>query len=65
MIFIVILLLVIWTQTSGEYGGSWMQTSASIGKWTSIASDDTGQYLVAVQQGGGIYTSSSGYNLLF
>ena len=48
-------------------GSTWTQTSAPPAYWVSIASDSTGQYLVAVQKnssavppGGYIYTSSSG-----
>ncbi len=42
-----------------EYGGIWLQTSAPIGDWYSIASDSTGKYLAAVQYQGYIYTSTS------
>jgi|688.fasta_scaffold75736_4 hypothetical protein len=37
----------------------WIQTSAPSENWSSIASDSTGQYLAAVVNGGGIYTSSN------
>jgi len=45
----------------------WIPTSAPGGRWQSITSDSTGQYLVAVQlqdsqyNPGFIYSSSSGY----
>jgi hypothetical protein len=46
---------------------NWIQTSAPIGVWTSIASDSTGQYLAAVTGSisvnsikGFIFTSSNG-----
>ena len=44
------------------YGqGSWTQTSASNAGfgWNGVASDSTGQYLVAVSNLGGIYTNSN------
>ena len=40
-------------------GSAWSQTSAPSGYWHSIASDSTGQYLAAGQEGY-IYTSTSG-----
>ena len=36
----------------------WNLTSAPILDWAAIASDSTGQYLAAVANGGGIYSSS-------
>jgi len=46
-------------------GKTWTQTSAPGSNWISIASNSTGQFLVAAQTYGGtqsgyIYTSSSG-----
>lgn len=50
-----------------EGGSYWTQTSAPQGRWYSIASDSTGQYLAAAQGGynsigipGSIYISSNG-----
>jgi len=39
---------------------AWAQTSATQLNWKSICSDSTGQYLAAVVQNGGIYTSTNG-----
>ena len=49
-------------------GSNWLQTSAPTGFWEAIASDRSGQILIAVQHhsaGGGsdgrVYTSTSGW----
>ena len=36
-----------------------LENTGSIGPWSSIASDSTGQYLAAVNGEGGIYTSTN------
>jgi hypothetical protein len=42
-------------------GDAWTQTSAPLGSWSGIASDSTGQYLVAVQSySGDIFISVTG-----
>jgi len=53
---IITIIIIIITIVIG--GINWTLTSAPSTSWQSIASDSTGQYLVAV--GGYIYTSSSG-----
>jgi hypothetical protein len=56
----IVLLMIIFIIVGGSI---WIKTSAPSSTWISITSDDTGQYLAAVnnvQKGGYIYTSSSG-----
>jgi len=45
----------------GQYGDNWFRSEVPDGRWNSIASDSTGQFLAAVQMYGNIFTSSSGY----
>jgi hypothetical protein len=42
---------------SSDVGSTWTQTSAPIANWSSIASNNNGQYIVACVNGGGIYSS--------
>ena len=48
-----------------DFGATWLlQSSAPTdGVWSSIASSDSGEYLVAVSYGGGVYTSDVSFNL--
>ena len=48
------------SQPTSTYGSIWTMTTASSGNWNGIATDKTGQYLIAVNQFVGIYKSSSG-----
>ena len=51
----------IWTNFNGNTGGtfnSWKRSNAIAAAWTSIASDETGQYFVAVVYGGTIWRST-------
>jgi photosystem II stability/assembly factor-like uncharacterized protein len=45
--------------TSSDYGSIWVKTTAPTEYWYSVASSSSGQYLVAVCNGGPIYTSSN------
>jgi len=45
----------------GQYGDNWFRSEVPDGRWNSITSDSTGQFLAAVQIYGNIFTSSSGY----
>ena len=47
----------IWIST--DYGTTWTKSDAGNFRWDAIASDNTGQYLVAGVWGGQIYTSSN------
>jgi hypothetical protein len=48
---------------SSDSGSTWIQSTAGNYNWNAIASDNTGQYLVAGVYGGALYTSSNyGYS---
>jgi len=43
-----------------SYASTWVETSAPLAQWGAIASSSSGEFLVAAQSNGYIFTSSNG-----